>query len=252
MSKRNKTLETLRGLLAERQQYEQWLAALARKRPDTPESVYERVHQDYQSRLTVVLDGLQSHTEELQGSISELSQQLKEVTERETVRREAQQEAELRAAVGEFPPEKWEELSREADSELKKFAQERSGVESQLTELAGILDLTQGRTPLPESSFATSGVQSAAPAVPQSPSAESTATRAKAYPADKAADAAFPAWSSSDQSQTKSTPVSYQPMSASGQARPEAEKTLKCQDCGALHFPTEWYCEKCGSELATM
>ena len=75
MSKRNKILELLRGLLAERQQFEQWLAALANKRADTPEAVYERVHQDYQSRLDSVLDRLKSHTQDLQSSMSELSTQ---------------------------------------------------------------------------------------------------------------------------------------------------------------------------------
>lgn len=30
----------------------------------------------------------------------------------------------------------------------------------------------------------------------------------------------------------------------------EAIKSLKCQECGTLNFPTEWYCERCGGELA--
>jgi hypothetical protein len=30
----------------------------------------------------------------------------------------------------------------------------------------------------------------------------------------------------------------------------EAVRTLKCQECGTLNFPTEWYCERCGGELA--
>lgn len=30
------------------------------------------------------------------------------------------------------------------------------------------------------------------------------------------------------------------------------EKTLRCQDCGAMNYPTEWYCEKCGGELAAL
>ena len=29
-------------------------------------------------------------------------------------------------------------------------------------------------------------------------------------------------------------------------------KTLKCNDCGAMNFPTEWYCERCGAELAAL
>jgi hypothetical protein len=31
----------------------------------------------------------------------------------------------------------------------------------------------------------------------------------------------------------------------------EAVKSLKCQECGTLNYPTEWYCERCGGELAT-
>ncbi|HWG54177.1 MAG TPA: hypothetical protein VN677_12870 [Gemmatimonadaceae bacterium] len=32
----------------------------------------------------------------------------------------------------------------------------------------------------------------------------------------------------------------------------EQVKTLKCQECGTLNYPTEWYCERCGAELAAM
>ncbi|MBW7933926.1 MAG: hypothetical protein H3C62_10010 [Gemmatimonadaceae bacterium] len=30
----------------------------------------------------------------------------------------------------------------------------------------------------------------------------------------------------------------------------EAVKSLRCQECGTLNYPTEWYCERCGGELA--
>ncbi|MDQ2666221.1 MAG: hypothetical protein M3Z05_09445 [Gemmatimonadota bacterium] len=29
-------------------------------------------------------------------------------------------------------------------------------------------------------------------------------------------------------------------------------KSLKCGECGALNYPTEWYCERCGAELASL
>jgi hypothetical protein len=29
-------------------------------------------------------------------------------------------------------------------------------------------------------------------------------------------------------------------------------KTLKCTDCGSMNLPTEWYCERCGAELAAL
>lgn len=32
----------------------------------------------------------------------------------------------------------------------------------------------------------------------------------------------------------------------------EQAKTLKCSECGALNYPTEWYCERCGAELAAL
>ena len=31
---------------------------------------------------------------------------------------------------------------------------------------------------------------------------------------------------------------------------PGVAKTLKCAECGTLNRPTEWYCERCGAELA--
>ncbi|HZK78605.1 MAG TPA: zinc ribbon domain-containing protein [Gemmatimonadaceae bacterium] len=34
--------------------------------------------------------------------------------------------------------------------------------------------------------------------------------------------------------------------------RTDQAKTLKCPECGTPNYPTEWYCERCGGELATM
>lgn len=30
------------------------------------------------------------------------------------------------------------------------------------------------------------------------------------------------------------------------------ERTLKCGECGTMNLPTEWYCERCGAELAAL
>jgi hypothetical protein len=32
----------------------------------------------------------------------------------------------------------------------------------------------------------------------------------------------------------------------------EAAKSLKCGECSAMNYPTEWYCERCGAELASL
>lgn len=45
------------------------------------------------------------------------------------------------------------------------------------------------------------------------------------------------------------------PIDTGGKARPKqgtADKTVKCGECGAMNLPTEWYCERCGAELAAL
>ncbi len=39
---------------------------------------------------------------------------------------------------------------------------------------------------------------------------------------------------------------------AAGPAGKNQAKTLKCGECGTLNRPTEWYCERCGAELAAL
>ncbi|MES2180355.1 MAG: hypothetical protein V4550_21060 [Gemmatimonadota bacterium] len=59
---------------------------------------------------------------------------------------------------------------------------------------------------------------------------------------------------------TNSAPVDKPPQAyekegdplLAGTAPLDGAKTLKCGDCGALNYPTEWYCERCGAELASL
>jgi hypothetical protein len=44
--------------------------------------------------------------------------------------------------------------------------------------------------------------------------------------------------------------VASQGAPAGKTATPTGAKTLKCGECGTLNRPTEWYCERCGGELA--
>jgi hypothetical protein len=48
------------------------------------------------------------------------------------------------------------------------------------------------------------------------------------------------------------TPPSVPKSGGAQDPRSEQHKTLKCPECGAANYPTEWYCERCGGELATM
>jgi hypothetical protein len=49
---------------------------------------------------------------------------------------------------------------------------------------------------------------------------------------------------------TASAATPPQPSAKPGQ--PSQAKTLKCGECGTLNRPTEWYCERCGAELAAL
>jgi hypothetical protein len=42
------------------------------------------------------------------------------------------------------------------------------------------------------------------------------------------------------------------PVQESVKDRQSGQKTLKCAECGTLNRPTEWYCERCGAELAAL
>ena len=42
------------------------------------------------------------------------------------------------------------------------------------------------------------------------------------------------------------------PMEREDRANQTVARTLKCGECGSLNRPTEWYCERCGAELAAL
>lgn len=67
----------------------------------------------------------------------------------------------------------------------------------------------------------------------------------------------------SDSGSMRAIDVAQEPpvvaVEADGDASPAARaggatnaKTLKCGECGTLNRPTEWYCERCGAELAAL
>jgi hypothetical protein len=48
------------------------------------------------------------------------------------------------------------------------------------------------------------------------------------------------------------TPAAGNPNQPRKSAMAEQPKTLKCQECGTMNLPSEWYCERCGAELTVV
>src|ERR1700737_538230 len=136
------SLDALNGLLKERQRYEEWLAALEDKRANTPDSVYQRVQGDYQTRLREVSSKLAERARQLRENIDALTIKLEDITRQETQQREARQEAELRAAVGEYTDKQWKEIGGAWDKELARLLKEKTAVDAQLNELNRIFALS--------------------------------------------------------------------------------------------------------------
>jgi hypothetical protein len=372
MSKsKTNALDALRALIAERQQYDQWISTLESKRDGTVEHVFNRVYSDYKSRLDRVVGEIRGHAEELQLSIAALSSRLGEVAKDEESKRDEMSEAELRAAVGEYDVGQWESMQADAKRQLDKIAGDRASLEAQLAELESIRKLSEVTAPPSEGGAPTAAAlpepakaepARAEPRKPESPRAEHQepvtptpvsepkvegpttfvrADRAEEPVAPKKfSDAGWPArdivetvppvdtrprptparpsprpfeprpaapqsvepaaaaeQTPSAAAQTppaqtissnidssvaaprpSATPVAppptptpprkkrdtpsgkdaqissgfSKPVRTPADARPEVNKTLKCPECGTPNYPTEWYCERCGGELATM
>jgi len=275
------SLDALNGLLKERQRYEEWLAALEAKRATTSESVYQRVQADYQTRFREVSSKLAERAGDLRESIDALTLKLEDVTHQETQQREARQEAELRAAVGEYTDKQWKEIGGAWDKELSRLGKEKSALDAQLAELNRIFALSIKEKRSAAAAMERPGSEDGSrapispvvprPAIPEPPTLnppsrveQPAPARAQVPPPAAPTQARSPfdqfpvlrpgGGGASPPSGTTAvaTPPAV-PKSGGGQdPRSEQHKTLKCPECGAANYPTEWYCERCGGELATM
>ena len=317
-------MDAVTGLMLERQRYEDWLAMLEAKRAVTAPHVFERVHGDYRSRLDAVTEQLKGRTSELKDAIAAHTARLKEAQTRERELTDERHEAELRAAVGEFTSQQWDDLSRRTDAEISRLAAERKAASEEIGRLNQILSMaggpgesrqagtpsaggakvdsgraptpavsrpaqptpaptqnappaTRGDTAAPRTNFdelaflqSVTGQRDEAaarrsdPAAAPSPASRGPSGNSPAVPArqhDEATESptAAPLGPSADEQQPSDRPLEQPfgrdtgPMSSILRDVPQEHvKTLKCAECGAMNYPTEWYCERCGAELAAM
>ena len=283
-------LNDLNALLEERARYENWIAQLNAKREQTPTHVFERVRGDYAARLDTVMTQLRSRAEGVQSSASSLQERVTTLTNEETSRRDVRAEIELRAMVGEYTTERANEELAACDADIGRLESERTATASELHRLQEILALVRqpsGAAPAPPRPVAAAP----APA-PPSPATQpprplgapvprpepasavdelaflnSVMDRAAENPAPLAAPPGAPrlediplvtSLETADRGEPQQWREGLSLRQASGtpsflKGMPtEQVKTLKCQECGTMNYPTEWYCERCGGELAAM
>ena len=276
--------QTVEALLAERQRYDAWLAALEQRRDSTPSHIYDRVHADYAARLQRVVEELAKQRSALQKLEHTLMDRLTSLDVEEAQHRDEAAEAALRAAVGELTAEQHDEVTRRTEAALAEIEAARQVAVPELTRIRAALERGHHeRATEPEPEPAPS-----APAVPRTPPAgfdelnflkSLVDTRSDAANGSQPDDHAVREWRTSAASagtsgETTSPPAPGAPPNPSGavpvqrergttqveheeapylkDVRAEQVKTLKCQECGTLNYPTEWYCERCGAELAAL
>jgi hypothetical protein len=261
MSQKDKRVEAVAALIADRRKYEGWLAALEAKRAETPDHVFFRVRSDYERRLSEVLEQLRSQAPALSERADALNARLAALVQEERTSHDRQHEAELRVSVGEFSQKAWEELVKQTADSAARIAAERTTIQAELEE---IRELLAGKTATPDGSkrdykaAPQGGLRpgTTGPPPPELPPDELAFLRSlvanDAGPAKAPRPAGSPPPLIDPQRSGRATP----PMSVDSEAiviRSDKDgKTLKCAECGALNVPTEWYCEECGSELATV
>jgi hypothetical protein len=281
-------MDALTALLEERKQYETWIAQLDARRGSAPGHVLERVRGDYAARLGQVTEQLVQRAPELRGSAHELAVRLAGLERDEGEKRDERAEYELRAAVGEYAPDVAQASFARCDETIARLASERHAIEGELNRMRGVLaaidvaaaalgapptptptaspEPVRERPALDELAFLKSVVPdprlTPALATPHVPSAAPAPEVNEAAPNEDVEERRAPAFTGLRR------PAADQGRAASNVAAPamtpasvpsilkdmptEQVKTLRCQECGTMNYPTEWYCERCGGELAAM
>jgi hypothetical protein len=271
------TDNSIEALLEQRSQYEQWLAKLDSAANKAPEAVRKKVRADYEVRLRGVIDRLRGHSatiaEELQrhqGAQRELDGQ----------RREAEEElaeAEVRHTVGEFGDDEWQRIAGDSERKLGGLREQLKTVGEEIARLVEVQALIAASPkpasppPPPEGI-----IERSPPPPPPPPPVEPVAEAPRAAPRATPQRAREPEPAAVDElaflksvadepkpaagRRTSNPGVGAAPQASravetapapSGKAgAPGVAKTLKCGECGTLNRPTEWYCERCGAELA--
>jgi hypothetical protein len=269
---------SIESLLEQRAQYEQWLAKLDNASEKAPQAVRQKVRADYEVRLRGVIERLRGHSATI---AEELQRHQTNQSELDTQRRHAEEElaeAEVRHAVGEFGDDEWLRMSEESDGRLNGLREQLKTVGHEigrLMEVHALISAPIKPAPPPPEDV----IERSPPPPPTPPMAEPVAEAPKPAPkqqasrkeehgggpvdelaflksvgdeeANKPAAPRRPSNPGAGAQGSRAVETAPPPPAPGGKAgAPNVAKTLKCGECGTLNRPTEWYCERCGAELA--
>jgi hypothetical protein len=281
------TDNSIEALLEQRALFEQWLAKLDSAADKAPQTVRQKVRADYEVRLRGVIERLRSHSATI---ADELHRHRTTQGELDAQRRQAEEElaeAEVRHTVGEYGEDEWRRISDASDDRLNGLREQLKAVGHEVARLAEVQALIAApargpgpsavapapaaedmieRSPLPPPPM--EPLAEAPP--PQKPAPKPPPVRAREHDhagapvdelaflksvADEEAKPAArrpsnPGVTSSAQGSRAVETAPPPPSSGGKGGAPGVAKTLKCGECGTLNRPTEWYCERCGAELA--
>ena len=254
------SIDEVRSLVAERQRYDDWLTALDGRRAETPSHVFDRVYGDYVARRDAVLAQLREHVGALATHGTELGRRLSSLEAELTALEDERVEAMLRTAVGEYDGNRWETVRQDVEAKIASLGEQRGGLLASVDEIRTLLASATSEPPaadveapaqpavediavedIAEEDIAEEDIaydDASSIASPSSPNASAeTAASAPSVPVN--ADETFDDLAFLRSVNDPTAAPSNDPL-----------KTLRCTECGTMNLPTEWYCERCGGELA--
>jgi hypothetical protein len=244
----SKSAAAIQRLLEERRQYEAWLARITATADSAPEHVRTRVRADYEARLKAVTEELRGHADAARQLIAQHKETLLELQKKEKAAAERLAETELRHEVGEYDEGQWAQVHKDALADLGAVRDELMDVERDITRLEELDALVKAKPGSP-----------ARAGSPPKPSRDEKPVHRKTPIDELAFLKSVTEDDKNGPSPRRASGAQYQPDDPQN-ATPVApidenapvEKTLKCKECGTMNVATEWYCEKCGGELAAM
>ncbi len=280
-----KTVASIQKLLDERQQIQRWLDRLTMTADAAPEDVRTKVREDYERRLQEVMAELQGHGQEVGAALERQRSTREGLANQESEAAGRLEEAELRHAVGEYDEGQWRQVHAELVEALVKGREELKRADEEIARLEDVVELV-GSEPEPAEEEAEPQFPPLVETRPKVTAKKEPAPRkaaAKTGQTEAFDELAFLRSVTEDESHgpapsrasggmkaiPDASPPSPPPAQApADQASPDFRdperrknalprvsrsiKSLKCGECGTQNLPTEWYCERCGAELAAV